>query len=102
VLNLVWSVLFAALAFVRTRRRLAIGLLALRLRIRYTPDLMVPEVLEEIPALHSYSECFGSNSGGWYYDDPEHPTRIEVCPCTCTRFRTGFVDVQYGCVPKGL
>ena len=71
-------------------------------RIRYTPDLSVPDVLEEVPALHTYADCFGSQMGGWYYDNPEHPTMIEVCPCTCSRFRTGFVDIQYGCTPIPL
>ena len=70
-------------------------------RLIYQPDVLVEEY-EEIPKLQSYAGCFGSSSGGWYYDNPSAPTAVLVCPCTCTRFRTGFVDVQYGCSPLAL
>ncbi len=41
----------------------------------------------------------GAN-GGWYYDDPANPTKILVCPSTCTAFTGeggGQVDVVLGC-----
>jgi hypothetical protein len=40
------------------------------------------------------------SSGGWYYDDPAAPTRIELCSATCdsvTLDLTSQVDVQLGC-----
>ena len=53
--------------------------------------------------LHGYgSTTFGrSLHGGWFYDDELAPTKIEVCPCTCARFRQGSVEIQYGCIPLG-
>ena len=38
--------------------------------------------------------------GGWYYDDPQRPTRLVVCSQTCERFKKdagGQVDVVLGC-----
>ncbi|MDQ3031336.1 MAG: hypothetical protein M3Y87_02895 [Myxococcota bacterium] len=37
---------------------------------------------------------------GWYYDDPETPTQIILCPSTCSRIdsdTTGSVDIALGC-----
>ncbi len=43
-------------------------------------------------------------AGGWYYDaDPFNggaPTKIEICPATCTSFKAdtkGKVDILFGC-----
>ena len=69
-------------------------------RMRYTPDLHQPDVVQEIPFLSSPSGCMES-SGGWFYDNPEAPSKVAVCPCTCSLIRVGFVDVQYGCLPIG-
>ncbi|HSN96640.1 MAG TPA: hypothetical protein VLS89_00035 [Candidatus Nanopelagicales bacterium] len=38
--------------------------------------------------------------GGWYYDDPESPTKIILCPSTCGAVQgdlNGRVDVLFGC-----
>lgn len=38
--------------------------------------------------------------GGWYYDDPSAPTRIILCPSTCSMISgdtSGRVDVELGC-----
>jgi hypothetical protein len=55
---------------------------------------------EEIPSLTSINGCAKSANGGWYYDDPQDPTSILVCPCTCSRFEAGRVDVRVGCRPR--
>ena len=54
---------------------------------------------EEIPALAGIDACLNSPNGGWYYDDASAPTSILVCPCTCSRFEAGRVDVRVGCRP---
>jgi hypothetical protein len=39
-------------------------------------------------------------SGGWYYDDPQKPAAIELCPATCTSVTsnpTAMVRVLVGC-----
>jgi hypothetical protein len=41
--------------------------------------------------------------GGWYFDDPEAPTTITLCPDTCAAYETGTVtNVQalFGCASK--
>ncbi|MEM9195774.1 MAG: vWA domain-containing protein [Myxococcota bacterium] len=38
--------------------------------------------------------------GGWFYDDPEAPTRINLCPLTCDEIKNdaaGQVDISFGC-----
>jgi hypothetical protein len=55
---------------------------------------------EEIPRAGSYSDCASSVAGGWYYDDPTAPTKIVACPCTCSRFAAGKVEIRLGCYPR--
>ncbi|MBW2457231.1 MAG: VWA domain-containing protein, partial [Deltaproteobacteria bacterium] len=38
--------------------------------------------------------------GGWYYDDPTHPTQIILCEATCSAVQgltEGKVTVVFGC-----
>lgn len=44
----------------------------------------------------SAADCNQVNDG-WYYDDPTNPTRIMICPKTCTGFGTGKLDILLGC-----
>jgi len=39
------------------------------------------------------------NLGGWYYDDPQNPQRILLCPASCSRVTSnaGRIDVELGC-----
>jgi len=55
---------------------------------------------EEIPSVPSIDGCAQTANGGWYYDNLANPTSIKVCPCTCTRFDAGRVDVRVGCKPR--
>jgi hypothetical protein len=55
---------------------------------------------EEVPKVASSAACAQATNGGWYYDDPARPARIHVCPCTCSRFATGRVEVRFGCRPR--
>jgi hypothetical protein len=41
-----------------------------------------------------------TSAGGWYYDDNNMPTRITLCPSTCTSVQTdpmATVKVEFGC-----
>lgn len=43
--------------------------------------------------------------GGWYYDDPESPQSIAVCPSTCATLQhdpAARVDVLFGCATDTL
>ena len=53
---------------------------------------------EIIPRVSSSANC--GTKGGWYYDDPLQPTRIELCPTTCEAIGlavSASVDVIFGC-----
>jgi hypothetical protein len=58
------------------------------------------ESVEEVPRISDFSACSRNPNGGWYYDNPAEPTQILVCPCTCSRFEAGRVDVALGCKPS--
>ncbi len=68
-----------------------------KVQVIYTPA--VGEA-EEVPSISSLSACAKNPNGGWYYDDPNQPSKISVCPCTCARFQAGRVDVRLGCKPR--
>jgi hypothetical protein len=39
-------------------------------------------------------------SGGWYYDDPDEPSEMILCPDTCTEINAGTdpaVQLEVGC-----
>jgi hypothetical protein len=55
---------------------------------------------EEVPRINDFAACSRNPNGGWYYDNPASPTQILVCPCTCSRFEAGRVDVALGCKPS--
>ena len=68
-----------------------------KVQVIYTPASGDPE---EVPSISSLSGCATTPNGGWYYDDPAHPSKITVCPCTCARLQAGRVDVRLGCKPR--
>jgi hypothetical protein len=49
----------------------------------------------------TFDTC-GSSSQSWYFDNANNPTKIELCPATCTALQTdpkGALQVVYGCTP---
>jgi len=68
-----------------------------KVQVVYTPSA---GDAEEVPSISSLAACAKNANGGWYYDDPEHPSKITVCPCTCARLQAGRVDVRLGCKPR--
>lgn len=59
----------------------------------------------EIGRVDDFAACAGV-SNGWYYDDPNEPTRILVCPQTCDTvqgFSSAAVAIKFGCetIPAG-
>ena len=51
----------------------------------------------QIPKLNGQGDCTLNGGEGWYYDSPGKPTRIEVCPGTCSKFSAGVVKTAIGC-----
>jgi hypothetical protein len=58
-------------------------------------------VPEEVPYATARGGC-SSTVGGWYYDVPPNmgtPSQIIMCPCTCSSFGAGTVEIFVGCHP---
>jgi hypothetical protein len=58
----------------------------------------------EILQVASFNDC-DPNLGGWYYNDPNIPTVIHMCPATCNFVSTeegGAMDIKFGCATKVL
>lgn len=68
-----------------------------KVQVVYTPASGVPL---EVPKVATLGACANAANGGWYYDDANTPTKISVCPCTCSSFAAGHVDVRLGCSPR--
>jgi hypothetical protein len=44
--------------------------------------------------------CERAPDEGWYYDDPSEPTKVVLCPTTCSRVvnaEDAQIDIEYGC-----
>ncbi len=68
-----------------------------RVQVVYTPESSGEP--EEVPRVDSSPDCDIQPNGGWYFSALGLSTRINVCPCTCSRFGAGRVDVRLGCQP---
>lgn len=71
-----------------------------RVNVLYTPgDGSAPTRFPYV-ATDDGVDCSG---GGWYYDDPDAPTRIILCPSTCSMISgdtSGRMDVELGCATE--
>jgi hypothetical protein len=57
-------------------------------------------VSEPIAKLNNLGDCSLNQNQGWYYDSPAAPTKILLCPGTCSRLSAGRIEVLYGCTPR--
>ncbi len=54
-----------------------------------------------LPQVSDAAAC--TAAGGWYYDNPTTPTKITLCPSTCTEVQadaTANVSVEIGCATQ--
>lgn len=70
-----------------------------RVQVTYKPP--GGETTKEIVRVDNESMC-GTEVGGWYYDNPNDPQKILVCPCTCSYLAGGQVSVKFDCQPQVL
>jgi hypothetical protein len=57
---------------------------------------------QKIGVVDSEAAC-ASVAGGWYYDDPDSPTKIHACEQTCSVIQsidTARVDILFGCASE--
>lgn len=70
-----------------------------KVNVAFTPDGGKQEIH---PKVNGESDCKGEK--GWYYDDPQDPNQIILCPASCDEVQNvkGQVDVVLGCtsIPK--
>ncbi len=70
---------------------------AAQVNVIYTPGgLSMGQPIYNVPG--GAADC--GPQGGWYYDDPASPTKILICPASCTVLQgdaMGKVDVEFGC-----
>ncbi|MEZ4442085.1 MAG: hypothetical protein R3B72_23530 [Polyangiaceae bacterium] len=71
-----------------------------KVNVDYTPDSSAPsQSILHVPG--GLPDC--GTDGGWYYDDDTNPTKIILCPTTCTEVQTGNmpkVEVKFGCATQ--
>lgn len=69
--------------------------------VRFTPGKNDPETV--IKKVDGASAC-GATSGGYYYDDPKDPTRVVLCPASCSAVQGATaeaeVDLHFGCIQR--
>lgn len=66
-----------------------------QINVEFTPGGGQPATIGNV---NGAADC-GAN-GGWYYDDPANPTKIELCPTTCDSVQgdaAGKLDIVLGC-----
>jgi len=63
--------------------------------VNYTSGIGALSTIGQVPGA---SAC--GSGGGWYYDDPEAPTLITLCPSTCDEVQAdpdAKIDILLGC-----
>lgn len=68
-------------------------------QVRFTLKDNDPEYFENVL---NESGCAGAPDSGWYYDDPEDPTKIVLCENACKKSHSdgGKIEVIFGCQPR--
>ena len=69
--------------------------------LQFTPGKNDPVVtIKKVPG----AEACGATTGGYYYDDPLTPSRVVLCPASCTQVRGGTLEAQvelvFGCIKQ--
>lgn len=70
-----------------------------KVNVTFTPDGGQPETW---PKYANAAAC-PPTGNGWYYDNDTSPTKILLCPGTCSMVKNtkGQVDVLFGCATQG-
>jgi hypothetical protein len=63
-----------------------------KVNMQFTPFGGTPSAIGRTDGPASCAE-----TGGWYYDNPEEPEKILVCPQSCGNFGGGTVSIVAGC-----
>jgi len=68
-----------------------------QLNVNLDPDGEGSQSSTVVPQVGGESEC--GSEAGWYYDDPQDPTQVFLCPATCELLKTpdATVTFTFGC-----
>jgi hypothetical protein len=67
-----------------------------KVNVQYTPGGGMPVLLGNV----ANAAACDPQSGGWYYDNPANPTKIMLCPATCSTVQvdpSGEIEILLGC-----
>jgi hypothetical protein len=67
-----------------------------RVNVRLTLGGMQPRLL---PYIAPPNMC--TPSGGFFYDNAEHPKKVYLCEATCSNLFNGSIEVIVGCPQRG-
>ena len=65
------------------------------MNVEFTPNGGATQVLGQV----ANAAACGAN-GGWYYDNPATPTKILLCPASCTKvtsYSDATLNIVLGC-----
>ena len=66
-----------------------------KVNVRYTAKGATAGTLVPMTPGGDPTKC--GAAGGWYYDNPNAPAAIQLCPTTCESLADGRVAVEFGC-----
>jgi hypothetical protein len=67
-----------------------------KVAVTYTPAAANEK--QELPKSTSADKC--ADKPGWYYDDENNPTKLELCPAACELVKAGGnMSIAFGCEP---
>jgi hypothetical protein len=72
-----------------------------RVNVRVTPSGGAPVALAQAATAN---QC-DPQAGGWYYDQPQAPTRLLLCPASCTSVKAdtrNTVELEIGCATRSI
>lgn len=68
-----------------------------RVAVLFTPK--ATGISDQVVKVNALGDCALNQGQGWYYDSPNAPTKILVCPGTCAGLASGVIDLVDGCTP---
>lgn len=71
-----------------------------RANVTFTPTSTGQAVV--LPRRDNLLECQGDAGEGFYFDPPEKPTRIVLCPKSCTSLGAGEFSYNLACLDTGI
>ena len=69
-----------------------------KIAVDFTPN-QPPQLPEGLPYLNTAGDCILNGSKGFYYDNPQTPKQIVLCPGTCSKLAQGVLQTRLGCKP---